>query len=215
MSLLWVKCGDWINHEISSYIERDELFHKNQDVYAHLKVPGTNIDYPIAQHPEDDSYYLSHDFDQNETIYGAVFTEKVNRKDFNDPTTIIYGHSTLDGSMFGSLEWFESSDFFEHHKVIQIQTKDKKIAYEIFSAYSFTDDHLFHTFQLDKQTSRADYIKKIPQFARDLNGHYRDLTLTDKDKLLILSTCDIRDNGRRFVVHAKEKNRELDVILKS
>ena len=79
MSLLWVKCGDWINHEISSYIERDELFHKNQDVYAHLKVPGTNIEYPIAQHPEDDSYYLSHDFDQNEIRQHFIKSIKITK----------------------------------------------------------------------------------------------------------------------------------------
>ena len=41
--------------------------HQNPDVYAWLTVEGTRIDYPIAQHPLDDTYYLSHDIDGAET----------------------------------------------------------------------------------------------------------------------------------------------------
>ncbi|MGU7991878.1 hypothetical protein ACS6Z4_10350 [Streptococcus suis] len=46
-----------------------QKFHQNPDVYAWVRIDGTRIDYPVAQHPTDDSYYLSHDLDGNETYY--------------------------------------------------------------------------------------------------------------------------------------------------
>ena len=44
-------------------------FHQNPDVFAWLTVEGTRIDYPVAQHSRDDTYYLSHDIYGEETYY--------------------------------------------------------------------------------------------------------------------------------------------------
>lgn len=178
------------------------------NVYAHVTVSGTNIDYPIAQHPTDDTFYLHHDFDDNETVYGAVFTEQVNAKDFNDPVTIVYGHATRDGSMFGTLENFSDHTFFDQNRSMIIQTRQEKIMYEVFAAYSFTDEHLFHTYHLDNKASVKEYRTKIKEFSVQLSGNYRDIPIKEDQKLLILSTCDAEDGGRRFVVHAIERKRE-------
>lgn len=39
------------------------LQEENSDVYAWIYVPGTNVDYPVLQHPTDDAYYLEHNMD--------------------------------------------------------------------------------------------------------------------------------------------------------
>lgn len=187
--------------------EKTGSFHSNPEVFARLDVEGTNIHYPVAQHPTDDSYYLSHDFDNNETIYGAVFTERVNAKDFNDDATIIYGHATRDGSMFGTLSNFAESDFFDQNKTVTVQTQQKKITYEVFAAYSFTDEHLFHTYHLENEDSVNKYLINIKEISAQLQGNYREPSAKSNGKLLILSTCDAEDGGRRFVVHAKEIER--------
>lgn len=212
--LLGVLCICWFKFVNSNSLsqaptaeETAGSFHSNPEVYARLDVDGTAIHYPIAQHPTDDAYYLSHDFDNNETVYGAVFTERVNAKDFNDYVTIIYGHATRDGSMFGTLSDFAEPAFFDENRTITIQTKQESISYEIFAAYSFTDEHLFHTYHLDKEDSVNDYYKKIKELSAQLQGNYRDPIVKSDGKLLILSTCDAEDGGRRFVVHAKERER--------
>lgn len=187
--------------------EQERMTYKNKDVYAQIKVAGTSIDYPIVQHPSDDSYYLRHDVNRSETIYGAIFTEKKNRKEFKDLVTIVYGHSTNDGSMFGSLERFADSAFFQKNKRIDINSKDEKITYDIFSAYSYKDAHLFQTFDLGNPLAVPNYFETIKQISENLTGNYRDIGYTPTDRLLILSTCDTKDNGRRFIVHAKETNR--------
>lgn len=85
---------------------------RNADVYGWVKVEGTKINYPVVQHDVNDRFYLHHDIDKKSTIYGAIFTERFNSKSFDDPFVVIYGHSMLDGSMFGSLHSFKNKDFF-------------------------------------------------------------------------------------------------------
>ena len=56
----------------------------NPDVYAWIAVPGTEIEYPILQHPSDNSYY---------------FMQNLNSKDITDNNTVIYGHNVKNDSM--------------------------------------------------------------------------------------------------------------------
>lgn len=187
--------------------KKAKLFHQNPDVYAWLTVEGTRIDYPVAQHPTDDAYYLSHDLDGNATYYGAIFTELVNTKTFNDPMTIIYGHAITDGSMFGSLDAFADPSFFEKHQKIRIETVDKEYEYEIMAAHSYSDDHLFHTFNLGSQAGMDYYLATLQERSLAHAGSYRQLNIdSHKDTFLILSTCDATSSDQRYVLTARLTN---------
>ena len=181
-----------------------QKFHQNPDVYAWVSVDGTRIDYPIAQHPTDDSYYLSHDLDGNETYYGAIFTELVNTKTFNDPVTIIYGHAMVDDSMFGSLDYFVDQQFFKDHTQITIDTLDHHYEYDIIAAHPYVDDHLFHSFQLGTRSGLRTYLDTLKERVETYGGAYREQSIdSEKDKVLILSTCDAVSDSYRYVVTAK------------
>ena len=88
------------------------LQEENSDVYAWIYVPGTNVDYPVLQHPEDDTYYLEHNMDGSKGLPGCIYSESVNTKDFTDPNTVLYGHNMKNGSMFASLHNFEDQQVF-------------------------------------------------------------------------------------------------------
>lgn len=181
--------------------------HANPDVYAWLKVDGTNIDYPIAQHPDDDSYYLTHDLEHQATYYGAIFTEKINTKSFDDFVTIIYGHAIQDGSMFGSLENFSEQSIFERYKTIEIETVDDKFSYDIIAAYQMDDSHLFHSYKLGDKDRVKEYVLSLESQARLQGGFYRFRPFdVEKDKLLILSTCDSQTDTKRYILHAVRRN---------
>lgn len=183
--------------------KKQELFHQNADVFAWIRVDGTKIDYPVAQHPSDDSYYLSHDLDGLETYYGAIFIESVNTKSLEDPLTIIYGHAIRDGSMFGSLNEFADQQFFRDHKTIRIDTLDKHYDYDIMAAHSYTDDHLFHTFHLGTQEGLTHYLATLKDRVMANGGSYRQVNGNlEKDKFLILSTCDAVNDDERYIVTA-------------
>ncbi|MBO3756290.1 class B sortase [Streptococcus suis] len=181
-----------------------QKFHQNPDVYAWVSVDGTRIDYPIAQHPTDDSYYLSHDLDGNETYYGAIFTELVNTKTFNDPVTIVYGHAMVDDSMFGSLDYFADQQFFKDHTQITIDTLDHHYEYDIIAAHPYVYDHLFHSFQLGTRSGLRTYLDTLKERVETYGGAYREQSIdSEKDKVLILSTCDAISDSYRYVVTAK------------
>ncbi|MEO1769331.1 class B sortase [Candidatus Enterococcus ferrettii] len=212
--ILGILCFCWVKvthlNELSMEAASEKTLSSlsnDKEVYAYLHVEDTNIDYPVAQHPTDDSYYLSHDIDHNESIYGAIFTERVNAKDFNDLATIIYGHATQDGTMFGTLSYFADPEFFNKNKRVTVQTQQEKISYEVFAAYSFTDEHIYHTFHLENKNAVNAYFGQIKEFSVELGGNYREIKRKPTDRLLILSTCDAEDGGRRFVVHAIERER--------
>lgn len=179
-------------------------FHQNPDVYAWLRVEGTKIDYPVAQHTTDDNYYLSHDLNGAETYYGAIFTELVNTKTFDDPVTIIYGHAMIDDSMFGSLDYLADQQFFNDNPLVTIETLEHRYEYEIMAAHPYTDDHLFHNFQLGTRSGLNQYLDTLKERVETYGGAYRQLPIdSDQDRVLILSTCDAASDSHRYVVTAK------------
>ena len=68
------------------------LFHsqeqqENPDIYAWISIPGTDIDAPVLQHSEDNSFYAAHDAAGEENPVGALYTENYNHTNFDDPLT--------------------------------------------------------------------------------------------------------------------------------
>lgn len=80
-----VKHGQKINFK--------KLIKINSDIYAWIYVPGTRIDYPVAQSQESDDHYLKYNFKNEPEFAGCIYTEKANKKDFSDPNTVFYGHN--------------------------------------------------------------------------------------------------------------------------
>ena len=112
-------------------IDFASLKETNPDIYAWIEIPDTNVNYPIVQSADDDSYYLNHTIDGQEGYPGSIYTEKVNAKDFSDFNTVIYGHDMKDGSMFKDLHKFEDADFFEQHDKVTIYTENECKTYQI------------------------------------------------------------------------------------
>ena len=122
-------------------IDWGKLHKTNADVYAWIRVPGTNIDYPILQAStgEDDDFYLHRDIKKKYSFAGCIYTRRANRKDLSDRLTVLYGHNMINGSMFGTLRKFEDADFFKNHKEFYIYMPQKILKYRIV-AYMIQDD---------------------------------------------------------------------------
>lgn len=60
-----------------------QLHEQNQDIYAWIVVPGTQVDYPLLQSGTD-NYYLDYNLDHSKGYPGCIYTNQCNRKDFSD-----------------------------------------------------------------------------------------------------------------------------------
>ena len=142
-------------------IDFEALQERNPDVYAWITVPGTQIDYPILQRENDNTYYLTHTIDHEEKTEGAIFTENYNSTGFGDPNTVIYGHDMKNGTMFRSLLDYQDREFFEENKEIIIYTPDAIRHYEIFAAYPYDNRHILRSFNLNDKNIFRIYLESI------------------------------------------------------
>jgi sortase B len=185
-----------IEETVENPIDFKTLTAKYPDIYAWIRVPGTNIDYPIVQHPTDNSYYINHTIEGKKRIAGAIFTENYNSKDFNDPNTLIYGHNMKNGSMFGSLKLYRDYEYYKEHPVFYIYTDEGVYEYRIFSVrvVSAVGDAYVLTFESDE--AYAEYLEKAfrtSMYDTDVES------LTTEDKIVTLSTCTASDENRMIV----------------
>lgn len=188
----------------TEYIKADfELLkNQNEDIYAWIIIPGTNIDYPIVKKmvsndPYDD-YYLNHTIDHTAGFPGAIYSHPYSDLYFTDTVTILYGHNLKDGSMFTALHDFEDKIFFYENDQIVIYTPKECLYYEIYAAVEFPDIFIPYEYDFLNVSDLERYLNDI----KNCRGNFREsLNVTSDDRLLILSTCYTgRDDVRLLVV---------------
>ncbi len=173
----------------------------NEDIYAWLTVPGTVIDYPVLQHPEEPDYYLEYNIDGTKGRPGCIYTQLMNSKDWTDPNTVLYGHNMRVGTMFADLHLFEDPDFFEENRYIYIYTEDGRIlVYEIFAAYAFNDAHLLLQFDFNTEEGYQSYLDGIRENDGLSDNFDYTRELTAQDRIITLSTCIRGKNNQRYLV---------------
>ena len=179
-------------------VDFSSLLKENKEVKGWVQIPNTNINYPFVQH-SDNSYYLTHSFDNSYNNAGWIFLDYRNNIEQLDTNTIIYGHGRVDGTMFGSLknvlteEWLNDSN---NYKII-IYLPETTYTFEIFSAYHIntTDDYLKTNFNSIKEYE--EFLKLI----KNRSTYSFPTTVSPNDKILTLSTCF--NDKEKMVVHGK------------
>lgn len=179
-------------------VDISKLKEKNADTVGWINVNNTNINYPYVQYKDND-YYLTHSFDKSYNEAGWVFMDYRNNSDLNNKNTIIYAHSRLDKTMFGSLskvlkkDWYSNKD----NHIIRIATEDGSSLWQIFSVYKIEVESYYITTDF---ASDEEYLKFLDTI-KDRSIYNFNTNLSSEDKILTLSTC-YSDNVRT-VVHAK------------
>lgn len=178
------------------------LQQQNPDVYAWIQVPGTEVDYPILQSSNDNTYYLNHTIDGEEKKEGAIFTENYNTKTFEDPNTVIYGHDMKNGSMFQSIHKYMDRSFFDNNRDIVIYMPDQILHYKIFAAYLTDNRHLLMNYNFWSKDEYQQYLNSIFSM-RDMNAFIdTSMEVTNEDKIITLSTCYAGISTQRYLVQA-------------
>lgn len=188
-------------------VDFEYLWTVNKDIIAWITVPGTNIDYPVLQHPSDDSYYLNHNIDGSPGYPGCIYIEGLNTADFTDPNTVLYGHNLKAKTMFTELHNFENRDFFEENDEVIIYLPDRTLNYQIFAAHVYDDRHLLYSFDFTDEDIFDGFLQSIYDI-RDMSANInRDITVTSQDRIITLVTCmphstNPENAEKRLLVHA-------------
>lgn len=188
--------------DMENPVDFQKLAGINPDIYAWIRIPDTNIDYPIAQRAGDDTFYLKHDMYQEPRFAGCIYTEDCNSKDFTDPNTVIYGHNMKNGSMFQNLHLFADADFFREHPDVYIYTPDGVLAYKVFAAYTYDDRHIMNSFDFNDPEVFQSYLDEIFH-VRSMDANIRDdINVTVNDHIITLATCIGGQPRSRYLVQA-------------
>ena len=186
-------------------IDFDHLESINSDTIGYIVVNNTSISYPIVQ-TNDNEYYLNKNFNKEYNDAGWIFADFRNKFDGTDKNIIIYGHSMLDGSMFGSLhntmkkEWYSKED----NLIIKLYTKEKTINYKVISLYTIEAEDYYITTDF----TYVDYNEFLNTIINRSNIDFNEV-LNSEDKILTLSTCAY-DGSYRMVLHAKKIEEEIN-----
>jgi sortase B len=179
-------------------VDFNELLKKNDDTIAWINVNNTNINYPVVQSTDND-YYLSHSYDKSQNEAGWVFLDYRNNKDLSSKNNIIYAHSRLDKTMFGSLSKVLKESWYtdKSNHIIRISTPTENTLWQIFSVYVIEEETYYITTNFKNDDDYLTFLNTIKKRSKyDFNT-----TLTTSDRILTLSTC--YSDTERTVVHAK------------
>lgn len=181
-------------------LDWDLMKETNQDIYAWIYIPGTNVDYPVVQHPDDNSYYLDHNLDGSGGYPGCIFTENYNTKDFKDKNTVIYGHDMNDRTMFDTLHDYEDEAFFQENRYAYIYLPEEVLVYDIFAAYEASAEHILSSHNFINDVRYQEYLDGVFQM-RSMGAHFREgVEVGVQNHIITLSTCiDLKPDNRYLV----------------
>lgn len=179
----------------------------NEDIYAWLYIPGTEINYPLLQRSDaaDDDFYLTHNSDGDTDSKGALFTQAAyNQKDFSDRVTVIYGHHMRSGVMFGHLqELYSGEDGLEKYREIIVYLPDRELHYSAFAGVPHDNSHLLYNHDFTNTEEYRMFLAELLSVRTVDASRNESIELTTKDDVLILSTCLSGNNKKRYLVLAR------------
>lgn len=178
---------------------------QNDDFIAWIRIPGTNVDYPVVW-TDDAEYYLHHTFTGKQGAAGTLFS--LMKTDYSIPSRniAIYGHhlKSTGEKMFTSLMRYKNPDFYEDNQTIVLDSLYRHSEYTIFAVVNmkagdwepsrtmFSGDAAFMAF-VNRAKSESLYDTGVEVGA--------------DDHILTLITCDRSYAGKegRLVILAVER----------
>ena len=180
-----------------------QLYPLNSDIVGWLTIPGTVIDYPVMQTPDDPEYYLKRNFDKEKNKQGCLFAQADADVLRPSDNVVIYGHHMRDGSMFGDLDKYRKNQFWQDNPYIYFDTLTALHTYQVMGVFLTTATpgrgFAYHTFVDGDEASFNAFVAQVQALALYDTG----VTAQYGDKLLCLSTCEYSQDNGRFVVVAK------------
>ena len=216
--------------------EKDYLANKfkdlkavNNEVIAYMTVPGDGGDSlkePILQ-TTNNSKYLEYGIDNKPAPFiGAVFMDFENKPGLDQADVKwVFGHAragieekkiTLDTRVFNNMNWFAKKDYFDSHRVVVMETPERKYYYEVTGVKVVHEDT--NLYQIPTTADKKDEF--ISLFKNGSRNWLENTKISGEDNMTVFATCRLDDVSLRTLVLARqvpdkelkeflEKNKEL------
>ena len=121
-----VKASEWPGNY-------DTLKETNKDCIGWIKIPDTNIDYPVMFTPNDPEKYLHTSFYGKYQFRGLPFLDANStlQEDMTDNNIIIYGHNMNDGTGFQNLKFYLDDEWGMKHRYCYLNLEYDEGIYEL------------------------------------------------------------------------------------
>ncbi|MFA0814781.1 MAG: class B sortase [Anaerofustis sp.] len=166
----------------------------NPDIVGWIRIENTDIDFPLLQ-CSNNSYYLTHTYTEEYNDAGSIFLDCGNSPYFTDQNTVIYGHARKDGTMFAQLKKYKKQSGYEESPVITIMIEDNIYYYQVFSV-NIVDAS--YDYRSSEYADFSSYVRKM----RNTSLIDSDAVVTDKSRIITLSTCSAEIEDGRLAVLA-------------
>ena len=188
-----------------SAVDLSAYLAQNSDFIAWLRIPGTNVDYPVVQTDAPD-YYLNHTFSGKPSVVGTLFS--LADADYAAPgrNIAVYGHHLRSSGekMFTSLMRYKNPDFYEDNQTIVLDSLYRHSEYTIFAVVNMKVG--------DWEPSRTTFsgnaaFMAFVNRAKSESLYDTGVEVDADDHILTLITCDRSYAGKegRLVILAVER----------
>lgn len=178
---------------------------QNDDFIAWIRIPGTNVDYPVVW-TDDAEHYLHHTFTGKQGAAGTLFS--LMKTDYSIPSRniAIYGHhlKSTGEKMFTSLMRYKNPDFYEDNQTIVLDSLYRHSEYTIFAVVNMKVG--------DWEPSRTTFsgdaaFMAFVNRAKSESLYDTGVEVGVDDSILTLITCDRSYAGKegRLVILAVER----------
>lgn len=165
--------------------------------YDWIEISNTSINYPLVL-AVDNKYYLTHDHTDETNIAGAIFYDAVDNP-YHNNTTVIFGHSMRDGTMFNNLHYFPKD--IDRFKVseLTISNKEETKKYKPLGFAIYDGNDPFY-----RELDTCD-LNETEIILKENCKYLNNIEITEDSHIIALVTCDYSiDEGRLVVFYISE-----------
>ena len=185
-----------------SPIDFEKLAEMNPDVVAWIRIPDTNIDYPIVQSSNNDEY-LYKSFEGEESKAGSIFLDFESQSNLRGYNNIIYGHNMKSGFMFKDINRFKDEEYFKEHQYFEIYTPRETIHLKAVSCYYIKNTPEVSRTDFRNKEAFDDFVQRMLEPCA-----YAEFPEKEISGLYTLVTCSYEVDDGRTVLFAIETDTE-------
>jgi SrtB family sortase len=183
--------------ETKDYKKYLKSLSKHKNTVGWISIGGIIVDYPIMYSKYQD-YYLEHNVNDEEDIYGAIYLDASSDGEFST-VNVIHGHNMRDGEMFGELDKYKNQKFLNKHLYFNVTTPDGTRQYKIFSVTIVDGDKERIPTGFDSKSDYRAYLKRMNRLSLFPLEYSKD-----SDNIVILNTCSYEFTNAHFLVLAEQ-----------